>query len=589
MEGPHYFLTSHGTLLSFDDQATQLVHTPLIHNMRSVDPLAIVCSSSATFSLENAINAIGHSLNKLPIGQSIRIDPGLFPSSLAFKVAENRYIAATENLSVKIENEITGSASFLLINEEARQSLKALLSNDWIIQGSKLRISKRQIAFGPNFTIYIGSFRIDLIETLSSSKFNSVDRLNPFVYGSTDEHITVEKATPLSAAPKTIWIEPAGNMGNRALQYLVAEEIRRFIPDALIENPSMPEWGRDSRTQPPNTATSCSVRNFFWIDARGLAECLKNDIIDSVIVGGFPYNLDNLPSRAIAKKLIGPTIEGTDAKGFGKHELVCSVRADEILTGLHPDYVLLPPSYYRMLAERTGLELVFFGQIGEESYSKSLREAFPKARFVAGKNSQYDFDMLRRSVNIAISVSTFSWLAAWVSDAEIVYVPVAGLFSPTQNPCQFYLPIDDESYKFVLFPFNRAADLYNEPDVFQERQDQLSRDACFVTKEELHSIYQRSLLFSPLGPYVSKFNPILYLARNPEAAEEVCSGRASALQHYYNSGTYFDRKAISFDPDFYIKTYPEVAMEVARGHYQTPFHHYKTIGAKLNYRTNHRM
>jgi hypothetical protein len=41
-----------------------------------------------------------------------------------------------------------------------------------------------------------------------------------------------------------------------------------------------------------------------------------------------------------------------------------------------------------------------------------------------------DFDFVLASRNIALSVSSFGWWPAWLSDAETIFYPLAGIFDP---------------------------------------------------------------------------------------------------------------------------------------------------------------
>ena len=133
----------------------------------------------------------------------------------------------------------------------------------------------------------------------------------------------------------------------------------------------------------------------------------------------------------------------------------------EILAGVHPPYVLLPVEFYRDVIRETGLKPVFFGQLTPSPYLDSLRQAFPRARFISGKGAIHDFETIRRSRNIIISVSTFAWLAAWLSEADQVIMPLAGLFNPVFGDLygdgHNLIPLADPRYVFYLFPLNVAA------------------------------------------------------------------------------------------------------------------------------------
>lgn len=383
---------------------------------------------------------------------------------------------------------------------------------------------------------------------------------------------------------KRVWIKPLGNLGNRALQYLAAEGIRCHAPEIIIENIHLPEWGLHSPTpEPPVHRSLRTGENRFWLDVAGLADCLRRGVVDNVQLDGYSYNLENYPSRAAARKLLGPMPGGEAATGFAAHQLVCSVRGAEILRGTHPDYIPLPPRYYQQLAERSGLELVFFGHLEDDAYAQSLRSAFPQARFIPGTSPAYDFEMLRRSHNIALSISTFAWLAAWLSAARKIYLPVCGMYHPVQHPYQHYLPLDEPEYEYTLFPFSKAVDLFKNPAQFMYTQNMLGEMARPASTAELHELRARAASLFPRLPLLSGFDENFYLAIYPDVAQAIPHLVGSGLEHYNRYGFYDGRYPLILDPGFYAGMYPDAAMEIAEGRYANPLHHYQAMGRAKGY------
>ena len=374
-------------------------------------------------------------------------------------------------------------------------------------------------------------------------------------------------------------------MGNRALQYLVAAAIRQHAPDAVIEDVHLDEWDMTAlHAEPIMQGSICTGLMRFWLDVPGLGDCLRRGEVESVLVDGYNFHVDNFPSRALSRTLLGPTRGGASATGFAADELVCSIRGAEVLQRAHPDYILLPPSYYAMLAERSGLKLVFFGQIGDDPYSRGLRQALPSARFVAGQNPEYDFEMLRRSVNIALSISTFAWLAAWLSDAEQIYLPVCGMFSPVQSPNMSFLPLDDPAFKYTLFPYAQAVNLYEDPLKFHCMQAVLEQHMTPVTSADLQSLSQRAAILVPRQPLLSGFDAAYYLRCYPDIEQALSRGTRSALDHYWHIGFNEGRRPFDMDPLYYASSYPDAAWSIATGEYANPIHHYQAVGRAKSYR-----
>jgi hypothetical protein len=382
-----------------------------------------------------------------------------------------------------------------------------------------------------------------------------------------------------------IHITPRGNFGNRTLQYLAALGIQQHAPAARITNLMLPELGMDALSAAPAAQDTVGTGiDGFDLDVAGLADCLNRGVVRTVLIEGYPFNLQNYPPRPIARGLIPATSGGADAQGFAAHELVCSVRGAEILHNIHPDYLLLPPAYYRQLAERSGLELVFYGQIDDDPYCATLRVAFPAARFVKGRCAEYDFEVLRRSANIAPSISTFAWLAAWLSHATKVYLPVGGIFSPVQVPHMMFLPLDDPAYEYTLLPYAKGVDLYDKPARFFYLQDMLGTFIRPAAAQELREICDRAAAFAGRRPLLSGFDQDYYIAENKDVADGLIQKLPSALHHYVHAGFREGRRPLRLDPVFYTAFYPDAAMAIAEGRYADPIHHYLTVGRSQGYR-----
>jgi hypothetical protein len=95
----------------------------------------------------------------------------------------------------------------------------------------------------------------------------------------------------------------------------------------------------------------------------------------------------------------------------------------------HPGYPALPISYYhRILNERAWSDVYVVCEHADDPIATQLL-AIPG---VQHEERSYldDFDFLLASRNIALSVSSFGWWPAWLSDAETIFYPLAGIFDP---------------------------------------------------------------------------------------------------------------------------------------------------------------
>ncbi len=165
---------------------------------------------------------------------------------------------------------------------------------------------------------------------------------------------------------------------------------------------------------------------------------------------GVPSLFDMLPDREQANKLILAAANPTYVAS--REELIINVRGDETLGDCHRDYGPVPISFFRTVIEKTNLNPVFLGQLGHDYYSTVLRAEFPHAKFVPSGGAYNDFEAIRSAHHIIPAVSTFSWLASWLSSAETVHLPLLGMLNPRQRRDTWLLPLGDPRYRYYQFP-----------------------------------------------------------------------------------------------------------------------------------------
>jgi hypothetical protein len=582
-DGRVYLLTFHGTLLGVDANRQLLCHRALD---RPGPPLAVPSGSAA--ALIGNVFAAGPGIPAALAG--LGFVPGLRPGTVALQRFGQFATAARDGGIAVFVTQCMGWESFLPITAGDLARLRDLLANRWTIPAGAAEITPEQISLGPNFTLRFGPVEIDLIQTLPFSPETTADRISLTPRDPSHPPVIAVRIadTPLPPSPPPapkIWINALGNTGNRALQYLAAEGIRRLVPGATIENILLPEWGISAPApRPPPTIAAFTGDMRFSIDVPGLADCLRRAVVETVAIESYTFHLDHYPPRAEARRLLGPTVGGDGVQGFGPHQLVCSIRGREILTAQHGDYLPLPIGYYRMLIAHSGLEPVFFGQIGDDDYAAALRRQFPGAQFVAGRGAEHDFEVLRRSTNIALSISSFAWLAAWLSEAERIFLPVAGMFSPVQHPDSLFLPLGEPAYEYILLPFAKSIDLFKEPEAFWRQQDVLAAAAKFVDEPALRLILANAGRLGKGRIYAAGFDPAYYLANNADVAATVAAGAQTALNHWLCGGGKEGRRPMEFDPKFYLRGYPDAAMALAEGRYPDALTYHQAVGHAAGHR-----
>lgn len=249
-----------------------------------------------------------------------------------------------------------------------------------------------------------------------------------------------------------IVIRPRGRLGNQMFQVMLAHELRRRTCSSMpIAGYDLPDWQLRSRMA--GTVVQPAIvlkKHVFNLDR--VAHLLRIGSVRTVAIEGWGMRLEYFPDLFAYRKLFRPmTVSETPV---GDDQLLINVRAEDILNGWHPKYFPLPFDYYQSLIDTTGLAPVFAGQLEPCPYVEALQRRFRGATFLPVAPPMHDFQRLRSARHVVLSVSSFSWLAAFFSEsAETIHLPICGLFDPA-NRQTMLLPVNDRRYHFhrVSFP-----------------------------------------------------------------------------------------------------------------------------------------
>jgi hypothetical protein len=252
------------------------------------------------------------------------------------------------------------------------------------------------------------------------------------------------------ASRTTIRIRPFGRMANLMGQLMFCLELQRRCRQPIdIEGHDIPDWKLKA---PTSDASRSELSIGDHLTRLGPVRWMI-DVFRPALV-----HMDGLAWRE--------SNFSTDLKDFFPFEepertisddtLLVHVRSGDVSVASHPLYGPLPLSYFRYLAQATGLKLAFIGELDDTDYVHSLRRAFPSATYLTGGTPRDDFQTIRSARNVAIGVSSFSWLAAYLSPkAEHIHVPLAGHFDPLAAPKSDLIPIRDR--RFVVHRVPRLA------------------------------------------------------------------------------------------------------------------------------------
>jgi hypothetical protein len=379
-----------------------------------------------------------------------------------------------------------------------------------------------------------------------------------------------------------VHVDQLGNIGNRMLQAMAAISIARRVERCMLSGIELPEWGISHpavRAEGERTLRLQSDR-LMRLDVDRMIRLLRTNAILRLEIACYAQHLSNFMAAADYRTFFPDTIAGVPGAGPG--QLLINIRGGDILRDAPADYTLLPIEFYADIIRLTGLEPVFMGQTEPNPYIDRLRRAFPNATIIASQGPMRDFAMIRRSRNILVSVSTFSWLAAWLSHADRIILPLSGFYSPVQSPETDFIPLDDDRYEFWSFPINYAVPVERHEPVHRALAGRWRR----ISAAEIEAV-RRGYPRVPVDPqkYWDLLDEQYYLAADTAVADAVARRDfASGLEHYKRHGMWEQRLPLRFDRIWYGMTYPDAAVAVAGGEYVNLLHHYVETGHSAGYR-----
>ena len=345
---------------------------------------------------------------------------------------------------------------------------------------------------------------------------------------------------------RVIVVRHRGNVANKLFQYLGALTVARRIRDCSIVGVSVPEFGIDI---PDDTAGEVFFDNIdlwawdpFVPHVEDLVRRANQSPSVRIMMADHLQRMEFLSDRGAYAGLFPPV--AADARITDDNDIVINIRTNEILSGV-PHYPLLPISFYEDIVQKTGLAPVFVGQLDDSEYVRRLRDAFPQARFVASRGAKTDFDIIRSAKNIVIAVSTFSWLAAWLSEADTIFLPMSGFYNPAQHREIDLLPVDDVRYRYFLFPL-----YFGVPEQEALKQHERMRGRWKEVSRGQVALIKNSA-------------PLL---RAPRETSD------SGLPLRTAQGA-----RITFDSLWYAHEYIDAAMEISEGWFEDPLHHYLEV------------
>ncbi|WP_175282570.1 discoidin domain-containing protein [Gluconobacter morbifer] len=305
-----------------------------------------------------------------------------------------------------------------------------------------------------------------------------------------------------------------------------------IFPESRLANVYLPEWGIEYKDLDSKELEKLNILEIddSFENANEVIEKIKEinpdivyftDFLQKIFLFGDP--------KFWSQKFVNK--EETDIV-FSEKEIVINIRSKELLRGLW-QYPILPIEFIKKIVRETKLEPVFVGQIEDNAYCDELKENFPYARYINHVSPLFDFEVLRRSKNSLVAISTFSFLANWLSDSSKIILPVYGFYSFAASHGEIdLLPIGDERFVFYLLPFIGGISEAKMRSISEE----ISIKSFNVSEEDLKAVKSRFLSFKENedDTYV---NPTWYLSRYLDASMDIARGfYRDAKDHFLRRG-----------------------------------------------------
>ncbi len=291
-----------------------------------------------------------------------------------------------------------------------------------------------------------------------------------------------------------------GRMANRMMAHLVAVELARRLGDAKLLGAPIEEWGLHLPPAKRRCANYPLLEGQHF-DLDVIAGAMRRHGAKGIRFKTAGASIRAFPPKEVARRLFD--LGAQDHARLGADELAIHIRLEDILRNAHPDYGPLGIGYYEALVEETGLSPVFIGQIGDDPYSEALRARFKGARVLAGNSAVYDFATLGMAPNVALGISTFSWLAAWLGQNQSIHFPLSGLLHPLHALQSNLLIEGDPRVKYYEFPHRKWTGEQAQVDeaingfvghrISDDRFDQIATEAASQAADA-RAVWERDFL-----------------------------------------------------------------------------------------------
>lgn len=244
-------------------------------------------------------------------------------------------------------------------------------------------------------------------------------------------------------------LKPAGRMGNRLFQYFFCRSLVERVPGTDLFGASVPDYGFAAPEWPGRREDLVPFTSVWKLDVEAIVAALEAR--RGVLIRSYLQRQDYFERQACRRYYRELAVPET-VPAVGDDCLLVHIRAGDLLIKGHPHYRPLPVGRIERAVSESGLRPVFVGQLHHDvPYVHEIRRRFRGETFLDPASVPVDFETIRRARNVMMSVSTFAWMAVFLSDAERIVMPRTGMFEdfPAEGDWPDLLLRDDPRVTFV--------------------------------------------------------------------------------------------------------------------------------------------
>jgi len=239
-----------------------------------------------------------------------------------------------------------------------------------------------------------------------------------------------------------IKINYLGGLGNNLFQYCFGRILAEEMGYTLLASPIFPFEGTCQSVVGETTVGDLKILDGHIIDLPSILECRHSD--SQILINGFfqRYEYYKPYKQKIREEWL--TTTGKLKKRSKTDAVVHIRRGDYIQCG----YTLTANSYHKMLNHIEFSNLYIVTDDINDQFLRNFDRYKPE---IVSSDQINDFQFLMSFDNIVISQSTFSWWAAFLSDASNIVVPqtLNGIWGSETRPDINLKVLDDSRYKHV--------------------------------------------------------------------------------------------------------------------------------------------